>query len=244
MQPSEWLERYRAGACAEVWAALTALGSTVREGAAAAHAESVAAETMSRVRTNVETLVERLRAAGYVFERREEPHVPPTQALVEEMRALEARVGPLPLSLRSFYEVVGTVDYRQVVRSARTVAFARAIIGLRARDPRGVQPPGGRAARSERRPAGLVLFRAGRVPQGELQRRRELPRRAPRSCGGLSNSRVVRRPRTGEMFVSYLRETFAGGGFRGRVGGDEERSWTVPPDLELTRTLAAGLLPV
>jgi hypothetical protein len=79
VQPSEWLERYRAGACAEVWAALTPLGSTVRERAAAAHAESVAAETMSRVRTNVETLVERLRDAGYVFERPEEAHVTPTR---------------------------------------------------------------------------------------------------------------------------------------------------------------------
>jgi hypothetical protein len=47
-----------------------------------------------------------------------------------------------------------------------------------------------------------------------------------------------------EYFVEYLRATFAGGGFRGRIEGDEERVWKAAPDLELTRLLADGLLPI
>jgi hypothetical protein len=47
-----------------------------------------------------------------------------------------------------------------------------------------------------------------------------------------------------EFFVPYLRATFAGGGFRGRVDVDEERAWKVLPDLTITRELAAGLLEI
>jgi hypothetical protein len=244
VQPSEWLERYRAGACAEVWAALTALGSTVREGAAAAHAESVADETMSRVRTNVETLVERLRAAGYVFERPEEAHVPPTQALVEEMRALEARVGALPLSLGSFYEVVGTVDYRQSSAQLvqwhlpeRSSASELEILGeynplvVEPLDPSDAQP-------------GWFYFAPDEYHKANYSGGENYHVALPDPAADFPIQGLYGVHETGETFVSYLRETFAGGGFRGRVGGDEERSWTVPPDLELTRTLAAGLLPV
>jgi hypothetical protein len=44
-----------------------------------------------------------------------------------------------------------------------------------------------------------------------------------------------------EFFVPYLRATFAGGGFRGRIERNEECVWKVMPDLEITRTLATGM---
>jgi hypothetical protein len=68
--------------------------------------------TMRRVRTNVEILVAGLTALGYEFERTP-AHVPPTPADLSKLAELENRYGPLPLTLRLFYEEVGTVDLRQ-----------------------------------------------------------------------------------------------------------------------------------
>ena len=244
MQPSEWRERYRAGACAEVWAALTALGPSVRGGNAAVHAEAVATDTMSRARTNVETLVERLRVAGYEFERPEQAHVPPTPALLEEIRALEARVGPLPLSLRSFYEVVGTVDFRQSSTQLvqwhlpeRSSASELELLGEY--NPLVVEP----LDPSEAQP-GWFYFAPDEYHKGNYSGGENYHVALPDPGADFPIQGLYGVDETGETFVSYLRETFAGGGFRGQVGGDEERSWMVPPDLELTRTLAGGLMPV
>ena len=44
-----------------------------------------------------------------------------------------------------------------------------------------------------------------------------------------------------ELFVPYLRATFWGGGFRGRLDADERRSWKLMPDLDVTKMLAAEL---
>jgi hypothetical protein len=244
VQPSEWLERYRAGECTEIWAALTALEPSVREGDAAPHAEAVVVETMSRVRTNVETLAERLRVAGYRFEQPEQAHVPPTPALVEEIGALDARAGPLPLSLRSFYEVVGTVDFRQSSTQLvqwhlpeRSSATELEVLGqynpvvVEPLDPSDAQP-------------GWFYFAPDEYHKANYSGGENYHVALPDPAADFPIQGLYSVDETGEMFVSYLRETFAGGGFRGQVGGDEERSWTVPPDLELTRTLAAGLLPV
>jgi hypothetical protein len=57
--------RYVAGEHTAVW---TALGTAPTLPIARAEAEAIAAETMRRVRHNVEALVARLSAAGYPFE--------------------------------------------------------------------------------------------------------------------------------------------------------------------------------
>jgi len=105
-----YLERYRSGEHEAVWAELTALGPSVREAPLFADAHAVARETMTRVRANVETLVDRLRTLGYRFHN-EVPWDPPDDELLERLRDIEQRFGILPLALQTWYEVVGTVDF-------------------------------------------------------------------------------------------------------------------------------------
>ena len=62
-----FLDRYQAGGQVAVWRDLTALGEEVRHKKYLADAEAVAQETMRRARHNVETLIQRLDAAGYRF---------------------------------------------------------------------------------------------------------------------------------------------------------------------------------
>jgi hypothetical protein len=50
-----------------------------------------------------------------------------------------------------------------------------------------------------------------------------------------------------ETFVSHLRFCFRGGGFRGRIAVDERNpsvAYKVTPNLQITRELAEGLLPI
>src|SRR3954451_13999426 len=100
---SRWLERYRAGQHGQVWTEMTSLGAQVRsddEGWRAA--TDVARETMRRARDNVERLVIGLPALGFDFEA--EPFVPASAEVGAELDRLEARIGVLPLSLRTWFE--------------------------------------------------------------------------------------------------------------------------------------------
>jgi hypothetical protein len=74
-------DRYRSGEHEAVWADLLALGKGVHEAAVYPDALDVARETMSRARTNIETLIVRLDQIGYRFDTaRDTP-----AALVEQM---------------------------------------------------------------------------------------------------------------------------------------------------------------
>ncbi|MGG5817753.1 hypothetical protein [Falsiroseomonas sp. HW251] len=66
-RPEAWPARYEAGEHEAVWAEMVACGPRIREAPFAAPAEAVARETMRRVRRNIEILLPRLAAAGYVF---------------------------------------------------------------------------------------------------------------------------------------------------------------------------------
>src|SRR5262249_986437 len=106
-----YLERYRNGECEQVWAELLALGDQIREQPLYGEAQAVARETMTRARANIELLVPRLTSLGYRFAHPDRAFVPPdseSRLLVEEA---EHRVGPLPLSLRTWCEVVGEVNF-------------------------------------------------------------------------------------------------------------------------------------
>lgn len=105
-----YLERYRAGEREAVWTELVALGDAVREEPLLSDARAVARETMTRARRNVETIVARLRELGYRFASPGQEIVPPDAALLARLDRLEAAAGPLPLALRAFFEVVGSVD--------------------------------------------------------------------------------------------------------------------------------------
>ncbi len=76
-----------------------------------ADAGLVARETMKRARANVDALLEFLPAAGYRFtERRGPAFVPPEPDAHKSLQELEEGAGPVPLSLRAWWEEVGEVD--------------------------------------------------------------------------------------------------------------------------------------
>ena len=111
-------DRYQAGEHRQVWTELVALGAAVRDDPHAADALAVAYETMRRVRANVETIVRRLTAMGYVFQpdgpstgsTTPRAHVPPGPNARKAVADFEKEFAMLPLSLRAFYEVVGEVN--------------------------------------------------------------------------------------------------------------------------------------
>ncbi|MFD7781966.1 hypothetical protein ACFV4Q_02485 [Streptomyces nojiriensis] len=104
------VKRYRAGEHERVWEELLALERRPPK-ALAAQAEAVAMETMERVRCGLEAVVERLRAEGYPFHKKARALVPPPHDALGSVQRLESLTGGrLPLSLRAFYLVVGSVD--------------------------------------------------------------------------------------------------------------------------------------
>jgi hypothetical protein len=118
-----YLERYLAGEYEPVWDELQALGAAVREEPLYGDAMAVARETMWRVRHNIEMLIPRLAALGYEFgygwvQGRDFPagspdpvFTAPHPDVARTIVTLEDRAGTLPLSLRAFYEVVGSVNF-------------------------------------------------------------------------------------------------------------------------------------
>ena len=119
-------DRYLAGDHRQVWKDLMALGDQALGQDHAADAAAVAYETMERVAGNVRTLADRLQGLGYRFvypgsdggffglrkARAHEPHVPPATDVSGTISAIEQAIGgPLPLSLRAFFEVVGEVNF-------------------------------------------------------------------------------------------------------------------------------------
>lgn len=123
--PLPFFDRYLAGEHGQVWEELLVLGNGVRSDAHAADALAVAYETMHRVGQNVRLISDRLKGMEYNFvqpgsggslfgfgkAKTHEPHVPPPADVAARITELEAIVGgPLPLSLRAFFEVVGEVD--------------------------------------------------------------------------------------------------------------------------------------
>ena len=120
-------ERYQSGEHEAVWAELTALGPAIQDEPLYSDALAVAHETMWRVRRNIETLIPRLHQLGYKFgyawatqftpaerlemEQDEPVFAAPSPDIAQEIHELERRAGTLPLSLRSFYEIVGEVNF-------------------------------------------------------------------------------------------------------------------------------------
>jgi hypothetical protein len=122
------LDRYLAGEHEAVWNDLASLKAKVRSPDHAADALAVAYETMHRVDRNVAILTGRLGEMGYSFvqpgeggglldslfgrkPKGHDPHVRPgPDTWVSILEVEETIEGPLPLSLRAFYDVVGEVN--------------------------------------------------------------------------------------------------------------------------------------
>jgi hypothetical protein len=114
-----YYERYEGGEHVAVWDELTRLGGAVRDPALFGDAAAVAQATMARVATNIDRLIERLTEEGFEFgvypdgtevPVRDPARAKPNAALCADVDALEFLAGPIPLSLRKFWEVVGTVS--------------------------------------------------------------------------------------------------------------------------------------
>lgn len=118
---SGYLDRYVAGEHQAVWDELRSLGPAAHSEPVRAEATAVAHETMSRVRGDVELIAARLADIGYRFgfawnpESTESGNTdlvigPPRPDLQQRWAELAAHDLHLPLSLRAFYEVVGSVN--------------------------------------------------------------------------------------------------------------------------------------
>ncbi len=76
-------------------------------------AASVAKETMRRVRKDLELLYKRLIKIGYKFQSLDEVLVEPASDILTRIESFEKENGFLPLSLKAFYTIVGSVDFTQ-----------------------------------------------------------------------------------------------------------------------------------
>jgi hypothetical protein len=112
-----FLERYIAGDHDGVWADMRALGSVKMDDPQWPDIWSVVIEAMRRTRSNVETLIERLRHADYQFIDTTDPPIhigKPLSNPDDESLAfrewLDELTGPLPLTLCGWLEFVGDVN--------------------------------------------------------------------------------------------------------------------------------------
>jgi hypothetical protein len=118
-----FLERYLSGECITVWDELYRFGHLDPDSDLFQDAWAVSQETMRRVRHNIEILIPRLIEAGYTFGYEwavgsgfpSAPPLPvfspPSQDTPTTIVAIEQQAGTLPLSLRAFYEIVGSVNF-------------------------------------------------------------------------------------------------------------------------------------
>lgn len=113
---------YQRGYHQEVYDELLSLQEDIYEPDVYEDAVAVAREIMQRVRYNIEQLVVRLKQVGYLFGKGSslvntfsETYVamfqPPNPETPENIAILEQIVGSLPLSLKCWYEEVGSVNF-------------------------------------------------------------------------------------------------------------------------------------
>ncbi|MBB4742026.1 hypothetical protein BJY16_005485 [Actinoplanes octamycinicus] len=246
-----FLDRYLSGDRERVWAELRALGLIERGHAQYDDARAVAAETMRRVRGNVEMVRTRLIDAGYELVAQGRAHVPPAADASAQLDAFERKHGSLPLSLRAFYEFVGTVNFMQ---------SANQLVQWHKRED-APEPVAEVSYAGEYDPL-VVQSLHHEDAEWDDRRRKHAWYLAPDEChkanysGGMNYHVLLpdngadfriygicnEEDRFGDWFVDYLRETFRGGGFRGGIAIDEDEVvGRELPDLAFTRQLAVGL---
>lgn len=119
----DYVSAYSSGNEAEVWDRLCAVGSR-RDPILSEALRWVAMEAMRRARRNIERLIPRWEARGHKFgydwagawDARYVEKAPPllgnpTAADLEPLDRYERARGPIPISLRAFYEVIGAVNF-------------------------------------------------------------------------------------------------------------------------------------
>ncbi len=122
-------DRYRSGSYQDVYNELLSVHERIFDEMIYEDAIAVTKEMMRRVRYNIELLVPRLRILGYRFgegfwdnfedispeekatiEKDIPVFRPPSSAIQEQINVLEQLVGTLPLSLKYWYEIVGSIN--------------------------------------------------------------------------------------------------------------------------------------
>ncbi len=94
-----------------MWAELVSRGAAVRVEPLSSQARAVADAMMQRARHNINLLVPRLQHLGYRFVAPERVWIPPDPATLGALDDLERDYGPMPLVLRVWFEVVGSVNF-------------------------------------------------------------------------------------------------------------------------------------
>ncbi len=122
-----YLERYQAGDEDTVWSELVALGERVRDDDVANDAYSVACEAMRRTLKNVTTLIERLRELDFEFQS-PTPRSEPAADVLAQIDELQTLAGPIPMTIRAFGEVVGSVDLRGHISSPQKPSLLTGIL--------------------------------------------------------------------------------------------------------------------
>lgn len=245
----DWLSRYRAGHREEVWHELRQLGAQVRAPDRIDEARAVCDEMARRARHNVDLVIARLVADGYHFHTNDDDrdtvpaHVPPTADAEAHVTWLEARFGPIPLTLASWVRFVGDVWLVGTHPEWADIAEA---------DPLVIEGEGSRYPDTSFReyfeeehaiwreahaedPVEAGVFRLPLAPdrlhKANISGGPPAGMRLPDACAdGLFGSVDV------EPFVDHLNRVFREGGFPGRTTAG--RAWRVR-----TR-LSEGLLPL
>lgn len=115
-----YLSRYLRGEYEAVWSELIEMGPAVRDSSVFSDALAVARETMGRVAANVDEISSRLLQFGYDFEFYPNglaipfcfgPRLLPSEALLRDVSELEGLVGVIPVSIKTFWEMVGAVSF-------------------------------------------------------------------------------------------------------------------------------------
>jgi hypothetical protein len=245
-----WLERYKSGETELVWGEMLARGAAIREGALFEDAMAVARETMRRARANAETIHGRLHDIGYAFEQPAGALVPPGSQITDDVLEVETTLGPLPPSLRAFYEIVGAIDFRQSFKQLVNIHEREGrtdvpeVLFLGEADPLVVHPIQEILDELAAKPKKLYFcfapdeFHKANYSGGENYHL-NLPNLA-------ADAPVLGMYGVDETFVEHLRVCFRFGGFRGHIECEPEgdKGWKVPPRTEIARRLAEGLLPL
>lgn len=107
---SQQLTRYWHQESKIVWSELVSLGKQIREEYLYTDAKDVAFAMMHRARQNVEIIIYRLNELGYRFSDPDRVWIQPSQEITINLDYIEHHQGTLPLALRAWFEVVGSVS--------------------------------------------------------------------------------------------------------------------------------------
>lgn len=256
----KWVERYKAGEHDKVWSEIVALEDSVHDAAIAAEVKAVAGEMMARVKKNLEQIVAALTKKKYPFAKKtakpkyagdssKKAITPPGAKTAKALAEIEKiSEGPLPIALRAFYEIVGSVDLT-ADPEAELDDDAVALAALGRLDPILVVPPEvalkmlqeeAQAMKTRFPPelqepvttlylGGDPDFKADPKASGD-----DRPYRVD-IFAGRAGAPLLTPDRRPIDFVAYLREVVLAGGFRGLAGSTDEA--TARPRALLTKDL-------